>query len=187
MLKRVVLTGLVLLALFAIVVAFQPSHYRVERSIQIVAPTLTVFDYVNDFNRWAAWSPWTRLDPQARFSAEGAPSGQGAVLVWSGNDAVGSGRMEIVESRLGSSVDIATTFHRPIAGKSSATFRFSRLEDNKTEVTWTIEGTHSFLAKALSLFVGSDRALGPEMERGLVFLQAAADAQPPPALPAADK
>ncbi len=180
MLKRVVLTGLVLLALFAIVAAFQPSHYRVERSIQIVAPTLTVFNQVNDFNRWAAWSPWTRLDPQARFSVEGTPSGKGAVLVWSGNDAVGAGRMEIVESHPGSSVEIATTFNRPIAGTSSSGFRFVSREDNKTDVTWTIDGTHSFLAKALSLFVGSDRALGPEMERGLVFLQAAAEAQPSP-------
>lgn len=80
--KRTILTGLALLAIFAVIVAFQPSHYRVERSLPIAAPVPVVFNLVNDFNRWLAWSPWAQLDPQARFSVEGSPSGPGAVLVW---------------------------------------------------------------------------------------------------------
>lgn len=91
--------------------------------------------------------------------------------------------MELLESRPGNFVRIATTFNRPVAGNSSATFRFTPRGDDATEVTWVIEGTHSYLARAVSLVVGSDRALGPDMERGLRLLKASAERPPAPPIP----
>jgi len=174
MFKRLLLSGIVILILFAIFVAFQPTRFRIERSVAISGTALSVFAHVNDFRKWESWLHWTRLDPDARIRVEGAPSGEGAVLLWSGNEAIGAGRMEIVESRLGSSIRIATTFSRPSAGKSTTVFVF-KPQDGETLVTWSVEGENNFLAKAVCVFVGIDTVLGPDLEQGLERLRVAAE------------
>src|SRR5438270_2206551 len=88
---RILLGLLVLIIIFVIVVALQPAQYRVTRAATISAPPSDVFPRINDFHNWEAWSPWAKLDPTARNTFEGAPSGAGAIFTWSGNDKVGQG------------------------------------------------------------------------------------------------
>ena len=56
---------LAIIAIFLIIVALQPSEFHVERTA-MAAPQATVFDQVSDFHKWDAWSPWAKLDPNAR-------------------------------------------------------------------------------------------------------------------------
>lgn len=167
---RIALTGLALLLLFTLFVVFRSPHYRVERAIQVTATSRAIFDEVNDFNRWKAWYPLSTIDSSARITVSGAPQGEGAIFVWSGNDTVGAGRMEIAESRMGSLIRIQTTYSRPLAGHSVSTFTF-KPENDTTQVTWSIEGRHGFLAKALGVFVDVDEILGPQLETALRGLQ----------------
>ena len=74
---------------------------HVERSIIIERPPSHVFDVLNSFKRFNEWSPYAKLDPNASYSFEGPVSGQGTMMTWSGDKAVGSGRFEIIESRAG--------------------------------------------------------------------------------------
>jgi hypothetical protein len=46
------------LVLFLIVVAMQPSQFRIERKGKITAPPAIVFGHVNDLHKWTSWSPW---------------------------------------------------------------------------------------------------------------------------------
>ena len=62
-------------AVLAVVVAMQPSEFRIQRSATINAPAPAVFAQVNDFHSWQAWSPWAKLDPSVKNSFEGAPAG----------------------------------------------------------------------------------------------------------------
>jgi len=55
-----------IVAAFAAFVALQPSEYRIARSATIAAPASDVFAQVNDFHKWDAWSPWAKLDPNAK-------------------------------------------------------------------------------------------------------------------------
>jgi len=50
----------VVLAVGALLVyaATRPDSFRIERSATIKAPPEKVYALVNDFHRWAAWSPW---------------------------------------------------------------------------------------------------------------------------------
>jgi hypothetical protein len=50
-----------IVAVFAGVVAMQPSEFRIARSATIAAPPADVFAQVNDFHNWDAWSPWAGL------------------------------------------------------------------------------------------------------------------------------
>src|SRR5438874_6603675 len=101
MIKKILLGAIVVIvlvvAIFCIVVALQPSHYHIERSATMNAPASVVFNQVNDLHRWDAWSPWAKLDPNMKQSYEGAPSGTGAICSWTGNDQVGQGRMTITD------------------------------------------------------------------------------------------
>src|SRR5215210_64080 len=75
MLKKILIVLAAIIAIFLIVVALQPSEFKVERSATISAPPAAVFDQVNDFHKWEAWSPWAKLDPNAKIAFEGPPSG----------------------------------------------------------------------------------------------------------------
>jgi uncharacterized protein YndB with AHSA1/START domain len=71
----------------------------VERTATISAPPAAVFEQVNDFHKWEAWLPWAKLDPDAKVTFEGPPSGTGTSMTWAGNNKVGKGKMRLTESR----------------------------------------------------------------------------------------
>src|SRR5438105_584457 len=98
-LKRLLIALVLLAAGFATVVWSQPDDYRLPRSAEIAAPAAAVFAQVNDLRRWENWSPWAKLDPNAKVTFSGPQSGQGATFKWDGNDKVGAGTMTITESK----------------------------------------------------------------------------------------
>ena len=66
MLKKILLGLIAIIAIFAGYVALQPSDFRITRSTTVAEPPAVVFDQVNDFHKWDAWSPWAKLDPNAK-------------------------------------------------------------------------------------------------------------------------
>src|ERR1044072_6704196 len=150
MIKKILLLGLVVIvvgvAIFAVVVAMQPSHYRVERSATMSAPPVVVFNQVNDFHKWDAWSPWAKLDPNMKTTHTGAPSGTGAVYSWVGNSDVGEGKMTINDSKPGELVKIKLEFIKPFAASSDTVFTF-KPQGNQTAVTWTMDGENNFVCQ----------------------------------------
>ena len=59
-----ILIGLaVVVVLLVVIVAMQPSKFRITRSLTMSAAPSAVFDQVNNFRNWEAWSPWAKLDP----------------------------------------------------------------------------------------------------------------------------
>src|SRR4029079_18322294 len=107
---RVAAAVAAIVVLFLIVVALQPSDFRISRSAKMAAPPAAVFAQVNDYHNWDAWSPWAKLDPNAQVTFEGPTSGVGAKFIWSGNDKVGQGQQTITESRPDELVQIKLEF-----------------------------------------------------------------------------
>ena len=177
MIKKVFIALVVLVAVFAGVVAMQPSEFSVERTATIDAPAAEVFAHVNDLHKWDAWSPWAKLDPNAKTGFEGAPSGKGAVFTWSGNDQIGEGRMTIVESQPNELIKIDAEFVRPFEGTSISKFTF-KPEGDQTAVTWSMSAHHGFLEKAMCLIMNGKGMLGRELEKGLTNLRAVVQQAP---------
>jgi uncharacterized protein YndB with AHSA1/START domain len=172
---KYILGGIVaIVAIFAVVVTFQPADFRVERTAQIAAPAPEVFAQVNDFRTWTKWSPFER-DPAMKKSFDGPPTGTGASYAWSGNDEVGEGRATIVESRPNDLVRIKLEFVRPFAATNTAEFTF-RQAGNGTAVTWALIGERNFIAKAICMFMDMDKMVGGDFEKGLAQLGAAVQA-----------
>jgi len=95
MLKIILIAIAVIVVVFLVVVALQPSEFRVARSTTISGPAPAVFAQVNDFHKWEAWNPWGKIDPAMKQTYEGAPAGIGAIYTWVGNNEVGEGRMTL--------------------------------------------------------------------------------------------
>ena len=161
----------VIIAAFAVFVALQPAEFRIERTATIAASPPDVFAQVNDFHNWQAWSPWAKLDPQAKVTFEGSPAGQGAVFTWSGNGDVGEGRMTLAESRPNELVRIDVAFVKPFEGGNVSEFAF-KPDGQQTAVTWTMSGRNGFIGKAMCLFVDMEKMLGGDMEKGLAQMKA---------------
>ena len=173
--RRKILIGLAALVfVFVVFVAMQPSDFHVERTATIATPQADVFAQVNDLRKWDAWSPWAKLDPDAKISFEGPEAGQGAATSWAGNDKVGEGKMTIVESRPDEEVKLKVDFVKPFEGTSTSEFVF-KPQGEGTEVTWAMSSHHGFLAKAFCLVMNGKKMIGDDMEKGLAQLKSVAE------------
>ena len=167
---------LLILALVAAVIAFiamQPTEFSVKRSALIAAPAERIFLHVNDLHAWDAWSPWVKLDPQAKNSFEGPQAGVGASMYWIGNSKVGEGRMTIVDSQPHSHISFRLDFRKPMAATSQAEFTFTP-QAGQTLVTWRMTGSNNFVGKAMNLVMNCDKMVGGQFENGLASLRAVA-------------
>jgi uncharacterized protein YndB with AHSA1/START domain len=180
MVKKILLTILlvvvVLVVGFAVVVALQPSEYRVERMAKIAAPPATVFAQINDFRKWEAWSPWAKRDPNATATFEGPDSGKGAKFHWSGNEEVGEGTMTILESKPDELIRMKLDFLKPQEGTCTTEFIF-KAEGDQTVVTWTMTGENDFMGRAVCLFMDLDSMIGTDFEEALANIKAVAEAE----------
>ena len=175
MLVKILIGLAVLVVLLVVVVALQPSEFRITRTTTVAAPASALFAQVNEFHKWEGWSPWAKLDPAVRNTFEGAPAGAGAVFAWAGNSKVGEGRMTIVESRPNELVRIKLEFLKPFAATNTAEFTF-KPEGDRTAVTWSMFGRNNFVGKAVCLVMNMEKTLGGEFDKGLAAMKSVAEA-----------
>ena len=157
-----------------VLAARKPATFRIVRSIRIAAPPQRIFDLIEDFKAWSAWSPWEGKDPDLKRTYAGAPRGRGAVYAWEGNRNVGQGRMEIVDAPAPSRVTIRLDFLKPFKAHNTTEFTLAPQGD-ATEVTWAMTGPNVFMGKVMGVFVDMDRMIGRDFEQGLANLKAAAE------------
>jgi len=175
MLKIILIAIPAVIVVFLIVVAFQPSDFRIVRSTSIAASPEAVFPQVNDFHKWEAWSPWAKLDPAMKQTYDGATAGRGAGYYWVGNKKVGEGRMTIIESSPNQMIRIKLEFFKPFAAVNTTEFTFTP-QGNQTAIIWSMTGTNNFMAKAFCLFMNMDRMVGGDFEKGLARMKSVAEA-----------
>lgn len=174
MIKKVILSSLagigVAIAVFCIVVAMQPEDFKVTRNATINASPDKVFEQVNDFHKWEAWSPWAKIDPAMKTTYTGPAAGVGSEYAWTGNDDVGEGKMTITQSHQAEHIAIDLEFIKPFATKNLTEFTF-KPEGDKTIVTWTMSTKNNFVMKAFCLVMDLDKLIGADFEKGLTQLR----------------
>jgi len=164
----VLLSGLVIFA------ATKPDTFRVERATSIKAPPEKIFPLINDFDRWASWSPYEKKEPAMKRTRSGAPTGKGAVYEWDGNGEVGKGRMEITNTAPPSKITIKLDFDKPFEAHNIVDFTLEPQADG-TNVKWTMRGPAPFVSKMMQVFMDMDSMVGKDFEAGLASLKAIAE------------
>jgi uncharacterized protein YndB with AHSA1/START domain len=175
MVKKILLGLLALIALVLIFAVTRPDTFRVERSITVKAEPAKVYALLNDFHQFPGWSPWQNLDPAMQTTYSGAPSGQGAVYAWTGNDAVGAGRMEILQTVPNTSVTVKLDFLKPFEAHNTTQYTLAPGAGGTTKVTWAMFGPSPYISKVMGVFVSMDSMIGKDFERGLATLKAVAE------------
>ena len=164
----------VLIVALGIYASTRPSAFRVSRSQFIAAPADAICPHIDSFKKWAAWSPYEKLDPAMKKEFSGAASGPGAVYAWEGNGKAGKGRMEITSETAPTRIEMSLHFDRPFTCDNSVVFTLVPQGD-MTEVTWAMHGPQPFMMKVMGIFMNMDRMVGKDFEIGLVNLKALAE------------
>ncbi|MDD5322402.1 MAG: SRPBCC family protein [Methylococcales bacterium] len=175
MLDIILILVAIAVIIFIIAAEMQPSEFRVTRTATISAPSSAVFAQVNELQKWDAWSPWAKLDPEAKNSFEGPASGTGAIMRWAGNNKVGQGSMTIIESRPDEFIRFKLEFLKPFKATNTAEFTFNS-ENDQTTVTWSMYGKNNFMSKAMGLIMNCERMVGGQFEKGLAALKSVVEA-----------
>jgi hypothetical protein len=148
----------------------KPNTFTVQRAISITAPADKIFPLINDFHQWVTWSPYEGKDPAMKRTYSGAESGRGAVYAWDGNNNVGSGRMEILDTAVPSKIIIKLDFFKPFEGHNTAEFTMLPQGD-ATNLVWVMHGPAVFISKVMQVFINLDNMIGKDFEAGLANLK----------------
>jgi len=164
MLKKILLGLAAALLILIIVIAMQPADFKVERSEVVAAAPEIVHGQVNDFTKWATWSPWVKMEPEAKLTYSDNPVGVGATYGWEGKK-TGAGMM-ILTASTPEAIDIDLNFTKPFKAENKVVFSFAPIHGG-TQITWTMTGKNNFMGKAFSLFMDMDKMVGGDFEKGL--------------------
>jgi hypothetical protein len=149
------------------------TGYTVERTTTVTASPHRVHALVDDFHHWTLWSPWEDLDPDLRRTYTGPDRGVGAHYAWSGNRKAGRGAMEIVDCRP-DAVEIRVEFVKPFRATNLTRISVEP-SDSGTLVRWAMTGEHHGLMGLFGRVLNIDKLIGPDFEKGLARLKAAAE------------
>ena len=169
MLKKiliVVVLAIVAVLLFALT---RPDSFSVQRSLAITATPEKLFPLIADMKGFNTWNPWLRKDPTSPLKYEGPASGPGAAYAWD-SQALGAGRMEVIEAAPPRAVSMKLDFLRPMASTSRVDFTLAP-QGAQTLVTWKMSGPMPYVSKLMSIFFDMDKMIGPDFEAGLKNLE----------------
>ncbi len=169
-LKIIVAVVVVVIAAVLIYAATKPDTFQVQRSASISAPPEKIFPFLNDFQKAVAWVPYEMKDPAMKRSFSGAPSGKGSVYAFEGNNEVGTGRLEILDSTP-QKVTVQLDMVKPFAGRNIIEYTLEP-QGAATRVTWAMHGALPYIGKLMSVFIDCDSMIGKDFEAGLSSLKA---------------
>ncbi|MCF6348753.1 MAG: GyrI-like domain-containing protein [Flavobacteriaceae bacterium] len=174
-LKYLLLLLLLIVVAGAIYIATLENSYDVTRTKIIKAPVQVIYNNVNDYKNWPAWSPWIEKEPTVNLTFGEKTSGKGATHSWKG-DVIGEGGMETLEAKSNESINQKIAFIKPFESESDIYWNFKPVEGG-TEVTWGMKGEMDFMFRAAMVFQGGmDKQIGPDFERGLFKLDSVVQA-----------
>lgn len=174
MLMYILIIAVVLVVGLIVFAASRPDTFIITRDINIEAPPAKIFDQINDFHKWSAWSPWAKMDPAMKYSFSGPDGGKGAIYEWEGNKKVGNGRMKIMQSQEPFKIVIKLDFFSPFEAHNTAEFTLES-KGSMTHVNWDMYGPSPFMSKLMGLFFNMDKMVGKDFETGLTNLKSVAE------------
>lgn len=176
LLKALLYLVLLLAALFFAGGFLLADRAEIERSTVIERPPGELYDLLDDFARFNAWSPWRDYDASATYEFAGPAQGVGATMRWRGKK--GAGSQEIIAVDPPHAIAVRLDFGAE--GTAKAHFLL-RPAGAGTRVIWRLQSDAegSFAGRWFNLLL--DRMVGPDFERGLADLKVLAESAPPAA------
>jgi len=168
MLKKIVITLAVVIAIPLIVAAFVHKNYSVERTVIIDQPKNIVFQYIKLLKNQNEFSKWATMDPAMEKTYRGIDGTVGFVSAWnSKNEDVGVGEQEIKAIKEGSRIDFELRFFKPFEATEPAYMTTTSLSPIQTKVAWGFSGHMDYPMNLMFLFMDFERIIGADLQTGL--------------------
>ncbi|MES2354301.1 MAG: SRPBCC family protein [Pseudomonadota bacterium] len=160
-----ILIGLVLLiAILAVIGFFLPSHFKVERSIEISAPPEKIYPYLEDPRAWSKWAVWNLRDPQMQVTYIGPEKGEGAKWLWK-SKSEGNGGMDFVKAEPPRLIEYKLSF--PDFNMSSSGKMELTPVGSATKMVWTNEGDVGANLVSRYFLLTMDSTVGGDFDTGM--------------------
>jgi effector-binding domain-containing protein len=175
-LKIIGVVLLVLIALVLVVALFLPKSVSMKESIVINKPASLIYQQVNDYHNWPAWSPWNATDPAMVMNFEGPAKGVGSKNVWT-SKVHGDGSLTTTETTPYKSVKAKLDFGQK--GDAVNFFEFNETGQG-TEVVWGVDINDMGYPLGRYIALMMPGMMNPFFSQGLEKLKAVAEAMPDP-------
>ncbi|CAM3678191.1 SRPBCC family protein [Rheinheimera salexigens] len=168
MIKKILITLLVLLAIPLITALFVKNQYVVTTQVIIKQPVPVVFDYIRFLANQDNFSVWANIDPEMSKSYRGIDGTVGFVAAWhSEHPDVGTGEQEIIAIVEEQRIDYELRFLEPFTATAPAQMLTKAIGPDETEVTWIFEGSMPYPMNLMLLFVDMEAMIGEDLQQGL--------------------
>lgn len=136
---------------------------HVTRSTTINSSPEEIFQKLNDFNYWPAWSPWLIMEPEVTVTI----ADDAKYYEWKG-ERTGEGNMKIIDEVKNESLSLDLTFLKPWKSKAKVDFQLSK-EGEGTKVTWNMDSSLPFFMFWMKTMM--QNLVGSDYDRGLNLLK----------------
>ncbi len=143
----------------------------IDSHIDINCKQNVIKDIVCDFENWPKFSPWMRLDKDAKIKQGSITCAIGSKMSWVGKY-IGTGSAELV-TKEDECMCFELEFIKPFKSKAKTFFVFERIDDNTTRVYWRM-----LLSLPLYMFFfkkSFKNMLSCDYKRGLKMLKSLAE------------
>lgn len=170
MIKKLLLSLVVLIGLVLIVAYFLPRDFRLSKTVTINAPVEKVYDYMRFLKNQEKYSVWVMADPNVKMTYTGTDGTVGATSSWvSDIKNVGVGEQEIKALTPNEKITVEIRFEKPMKATNYADATFEKIGGNQTRVVDSFYGTNTFPMNIMNLFL--DRMVGGDLQKNLENLK----------------
>ncbi|TNE54200.1 MAG: polyketide cyclase [Bacteroidetes bacterium] len=167
-LKGMLITALVLVAIPLIAALFVKKDYAVEREVIIEKDSKEVFSFIKHLKNQSEYSVWQQRDPNMERTFTGTDGTVGFIASWkSENEEVGSGEQEITKIDEGKRIETELRFKEPFEATDQAYMETEAMEGNKTKVKWGFTGRMNYPMNVMLLFMDMEEMVGGDLQTGL--------------------
>ncbi|WP_394391744.1 SRPBCC family protein [Shewanella woodyi] len=172
MLRKILGTIVLLIAIPLIVALFTKQDYEVITSVTIDKPVAEVFDYIKYLKNQDNYSVWAKLDPNMTKSYRGVDASTGFVSAWESlNEEVGVGEQEIISIEQGKRIDYELRFLSPFEAVSPAFMSCESITEKTTKVTWGFKGHMDYPMNLMLVFMDFETMIERDLTQGLESLK----------------
>ncbi|MBW8182943.1 SRPBCC family protein [Shewanella nanhaiensis] len=172
MLRKILGTIVLLIAIPLIAALFTKQDYEVITSVTIDKPVAEVFDYIKYLKNQDNYSVWAKLDPNMTKSYRGVDASIGFVSAWESlSEEVGVGEQEIISIEEGKRIGYELRFISPFEAVSPAFMSCEPITKETTKVTWGFKGHMDYPMNLILVFMDFETMIERDLTQGLVSLK----------------
>ncbi len=154
----VIISIIGLFGIYSLLCYFGDNKVEITINDRINAPSLMVYNQVNDFNNWSNWSSWTNIDTSIHTTISDISEGVGATYNW--NKKKKGGKISIISSTKASNVNTKLTNNtNDLISYNDWSFEENSKDKTNVEIHFYEEKEVPFFMRGYRFITGASRLI----------------------------